>query len=69
MGFIRVIYANDRKIMAIRANTAKYGSLTEKKQPYGVPGRKRPGIWRLRGESFHPIKEDREKLIQNLPFG
>ena len=38
MGFIRVIYANDRKIMAIRANTAKYGSLTEKKQPYGVPG-------------------------------
>ena len=31
MGFIRVIYANDRKIMAIRANTAKYGSLTEKK--------------------------------------
>ena len=38
MGFIRVIYANDRKIMAIRANTGKYGSLTEKKQPYGVPG-------------------------------
>ena len=38
MGFIQVIYANDRKIMAIRANTAKYGSLTEKKQPYGVPG-------------------------------
>ena len=28
MGFIRVFYANDRKIMAIRANTAKYGSLT-----------------------------------------
>ena len=38
MGFIRVIYANDRKITAIRANTAKYGSLTEKSQPYGVPG-------------------------------
>ena len=32
MGFIRVIYANDRKIMAIRANTAKYGSLTGKKK-------------------------------------
>ena len=40
MGFIRVIYANNQKIMAIRANTAKYGSLTEKKQPYGVPGEK-----------------------------
>ena len=38
MVFIRVIYANDRKVMAIRANTGKYGSLTEKKQPYGVPG-------------------------------
>ena len=40
MGFIRVIYANDRKkYMAIRANTAKYGSLSEekkRKQPYGV---------------------------------
>ena len=30
LGFIRVIYANDRKIMAIRANTGKYGSLTAK---------------------------------------
>ena len=51
MGFIRVIYANYQNIMAIRANTAKYGSLTgkkkkkkkkkkkqEKQQPYGVPG-------------------------------
>ena len=35
---IWVIYANDRKVMAIRAKTAKYGSLTETKQPYGVPG-------------------------------
>ena len=41
MGFIRVIYANDRKLMAIRANTAKYGSLTAKtkktaiRTPYG----------------------------------
>ena len=35
MGFIRVIYANDRKIMAIRANTAKYGSLTEKNSHTG----------------------------------
>ena len=38
MGFIRVIYANNRKIMAIRATTAKYGSLTGKKKTYGVPG-------------------------------
>ena len=34
LGFIRVIYANGRKIMAIRANTAKYGSLTEKKNSH-----------------------------------
>ena len=43
MGFIRVIYANDRIIMAIRANTAKYGSLTgknknKKRNTYGAPG-------------------------------
>ena len=31
MGFIRVIYANGKNNkMAIRANTAKYGSLTTK---------------------------------------
>ena len=35
MGFIRVIHANDRQIMAIRANTAKYGSLTETKKNTG----------------------------------
>ena len=35
MGFIRVIYANDRKNMAIRANTAKYGSLTERNSHTG----------------------------------
>ena len=44
MGFIRVIYANYRKIMAIRANTAKYRSLTGEKKKRGkkkngVPGR------------------------------
>ena len=38
MGFIRVIYTNDRKIMAIRAHTARYGRLTGKKKPYGVLG-------------------------------
>ena len=30
MGFIGVIYANDREIMAMRANAAKHSSLTEK---------------------------------------
>ena len=34
MGFVRVMYANDRKIMAIRANTAKYG-MTEKNSHTG----------------------------------
>ena len=32
----RVIYANDLKNMAIRANTAKYGSLSKKQHPYGA---------------------------------
>lgn len=31
-GFIRVIYAHDRKHMVIRANTTKYGSLAGEKK-------------------------------------
>ena len=62
MGFIRVIYANDRKIMAIRANTAKYGSLTEKKQPYGVPGR--PNKETTRFEGFLQTSVDVRSKVQ-----